>query len=316
MNFMKALGKRSGFTLVELLVVIAIIGVLVGLLLPAVQAAREAARRIQCANNLKQLGLALHNYHDSLKTFPTGVQWPNGAIYAAPRTSFSVLLLPYLEQGNLHALYDFVPTLSWYFANSSRVTSQVVPTWRCPSDNAVQTVSLNTGSPGGIRVFSVGNYMGMAGRVVNDMLTQKNFPFRANTGVKIGEMTDGTSNTVVLAEYVGSLNSNGDGSTADFRGIIWTDQEGRPFVWSLNPPNSNLPDVMFPNQCQHMPRNNRPCTTSTDANRRTVASRSMHTGGVQVALGDGSVRFVSQTIDLPLWQGLATMSGGEVVGDY
>ncbi len=305
----------DGFTLVELLVVIAIIGVLVGLLLPAVQAAREAARRMQCANNLKQLGLALHNYHDSHKTFPPGVQWPTG-IYSSPRTGFAILLLPYLEQGNLHSQYDFVNSISWYYANSSRVTSQIVPTWRCPSDSAVPSVSINTGSPGGVRIFTVGNYCGMAGLVVNDMLVKKSYPFRANTGVKIGEYTDGTSNTVTMAEYVGSLNPSGDGRTQDYRGLIWTDQEGRPFVWALNPPNSNLPDVMLATQCEHKPQQNRPCISSSNASQRTVASRSMHTGGVQVVQGDGSVRFVSQTIDLTTWRSLATTNEGEVVGDF
>jgi len=309
--------RYRGFTLVELLVVIAIIGILVSLLLPAVQAAREAARRTQCSNNLKQLGLALHNYHDSLKSFPTGVQWASGSIYSFPRTGFAILLLPYVEQSNLHSQYDFVPGLSWYFANSSRVTGQVLPFWRCPSDISVQAVSINvSGAPGGVRTFSVGNYCGMAGRVVNDMLTQRNFAFRANSGVEFKEFVDGTSNTVLMAEYVGSLNPSGNGRTQDYRGLIWTDQEGRPFVWSLNPPNTNLPDVMLPPQCEHKPLQNRPCTSSSNASLRTVASRSMHPGGVQVVLGDASVRFVAQTINLVTWQSLATLAGSEVVSEF
>jgi hypothetical protein len=265
---------------------------------------------------MKQLGLSLHNYHDAHSAFPPGVQWPGG-MYAFPRTGFAVLLMPYLEQSPLYNQYNFTSgSLSWYFANSATVTPVVIPTWRCPSDIAVNAVSLNTGSPGGVRIYSVGNYMGMAGQVVNDMLTKTTYPFRANASVKIRDAVDGTSNTVFMAEYVASVNANGDGSTADFRGILWTDQEGRPFVWCLNPPNSTLPDVMYPNQCENKPLMNRPCTTSSDATQRTVASRSMHVGGVTVLLGDGSVRFVSQNINLLTWQGLATTSGAEVLGEF
>jgi len=312
----KAQNRKTAFTLIELLVVIAIIGVLIALLLPAVQQAREAARRTQCRNNLKQLGLALHNYHDAHLQFPPGVQWPGG-IYSFPRTGFAILLMPYLEQSPLYNQYNFTSgSLSWYFQHGATVTPQVIPAWRCPSDIAVNSVSINTGSPGGVRIYSIGNYNGMAGRFVNDMLVSNLYAFRRNKGVKISDITDGTSNTVVMAEYVGSVNSNGDGATADFRGIIWTDQEGRPFVWCELPPNSNLPDVMYPNQCQDNPLQNRPCIDSSDQMLRTVASRSMHVGGVQILLGDGSVRFVSQNLNLATWRAMATISGGEVLGEF
>lgn len=322
--------RRQGFTLIELLVVIAIIAVLIALLLPAVQQAREAARRTQCRNNLKQLGLALHNYHDSHRVFPPAVQWPGG-VFAWPRTSFYVMLLPYIDQANVYNIYQFRnesgsptsggSTITWYFDNSVQATSTLMPVLRCPSDGIGSFVSLDVGGATGVRRWSVGNYNAFSGLVMQDMITgaMPRAPFRANASVAMRDILDGTSNTMMMGEYLTTTRDPNEAAytgTDDFRGMIWTDQVGRPFIFTTLPPNSNLPDVLYPGQCMDLPLLNLPCTTSSSEAERHAASRSRHEGGVHVLMGDGAVRFVSENIHLGTWRALGSINGTEVLGEF
>jgi prepilin-type N-terminal cleavage/methylation domain-containing protein/prepilin-type processing-associated H-X9-DG protein len=316
--------RVSGFTLVELLVVIAIIGILVGLLLPAVQAAREAARRMQCTNNLKQLGLALHNYESAHRSFPPGVIWGSTtANFARPRLNFHCQLFPFIEQNNVYGRINtdnFVGSTggAWFTSTVNiPATTAPMPHLRCPSDNASPQYEQAT-----VRIlYYRSNYFGVwHGFQTNDVLAvsygrsaaTKAF-FGANVPIKIRDITDGTSNTVALAEALGGMNQ------VDARGFIWGDQAAFQFLFAELAPNSKLPD-RCPNAaqgCRSVPNNdpNRPWVAAATGTE-TCAARSMHTGGVNVARADGSVGFVSSSLELATWRALLSISNGEIVGEY
>jgi prepilin-type N-terminal cleavage/methylation domain-containing protein/prepilin-type processing-associated H-X9-DG protein len=290
---------NKGFTLVELLVVIAIIGVMVGLLLPAVQAAREAARRMSCNNNLKQLGLAMHNYHDTFKRFtPTqgGCCWG----------TWQVSIMPYVELKNASDLY-----LNWggtdatgprYGAapNTTNVTARRYPAFSCPSDQENTPIgamtnhnyAVNFGNTGGAQQANLnGVVFGQA-------------PFVTDPLRKIGfrDVTDGTSNTLLVGEV-----RQGQGS--DLRGFTWWGDAAK-FTAYLGV-NSPLPDRIYAiNYCNPIPK--MPCDVSTATNPAMFGSRSQHPGGVNAALADGSVRFFAENIDLNIWRALSTARGSEV----
>ena len=298
-----------GFTLIELLVVIAIIAVLIALLLPAVQQAREAARRTQCKNNLKQLGLAMHNYHDTMGRFPPGVIWANNQIYTGPRTTYFVMLLPYLDQGPLYNLIDFnIANVMWCYGNNAAAVKNVVPGALCPSDGMGGTQkNTNCG------LHAVTNYMGFFGETLADSFTRKSV-FGANRGASLRDLTDGTSSTLLFGEYL-----TGSGLADDWRGGMWPDLAGFGLIHTRNTPNSNSPDLLYPQWCPpglNLPQKNLPCVPGDGTTTDTATSRSRHTGGVHVLLGDGAVRFVSDNIDLNTWRALGTMSGSEVIGEF
>ncbi|MCC9605088.1 DUF1559 domain-containing protein [Blastopirellula sp. JC732] len=304
--------RARGFTLVELLVVIAIIGVLIALLLPAVQQAREAARRMQCSNNLKQLGLAMHNYHDTYGTFPYG---SIGCCYG----TWQVAILPQLEQTALYDNYDFTLKYTGNTYGSSAnidVTSKRLEMLTCPSDSPRNNVS----SSGTVGVASH-NYavnFGNTGYAQQDDLNGVKFggaPFSYNgsNAKKIygfRDVVDGTSNTMLAAEVL-----QGAESPLDLRGYTyWGDASG--FETYLAP-NSSQPDALYTaTYCTNQPERNLPCVVATGSYPTMFGSRSRHPGGVQTVLCDGSARFVSENIKLDTWRALSTTRGSEVLSEF
>jgi prepilin-type N-terminal cleavage/methylation domain-containing protein/prepilin-type processing-associated H-X9-DG protein len=296
-------GSR-GFTLIELLVVIAIIGVLIALLLPAVQAAREAARRMQCVNNLKQVGLALHNYHDTHGRFALGsiqVTSPGGYSYRQP---FLSALLPFLEQRNLHDSFNY--NLS--FQEEANITTRAsrVNTFLCPTDTPRTFV--NNG--GGITDVK-GSYGVVWGQnVYGNQVLQSAFDL--NYGASFAEITDGTSQTLLLAELIQTPHPTGQPvSVIDRRGRVWSDQPSSHQISTKLSPNTLAPDygACWPNSVPKTPCNR----NAGDGPNHYIASRSYHPGGVNGLLGDGSVRFFKDTVSLTTWKALSSRAGGEVV---
>ena len=303
--------KRAGFTLVELLVVIAIIGVLVGLLLLAVQAAREAARRMQCANNLKQLALAMQNYHDARKTFPPGALWTGNIFYAPPRTTFNIHLFPFLELGNIYDLMDFnTGGVVWYYGNNARATACKTDTWLCPSDGLGGDLFYNAAN--GPNYLARGNYLGIfSGQQMGDLMKSDRrlwAVFDANRATRLKEVSDGTSKTLMFAEGL-------TGPDGDARGTIWIDQACGTQIFTDLSPNSSSSDRCYPAPavwCQNLPELNRPSTYgNSNSLDNTCGARSMHPTGVNTARVDGSVHFVADEIELGIWRAAATIQAGD-----
>jgi prepilin-type N-terminal cleavage/methylation domain-containing protein/prepilin-type processing-associated H-X9-DG protein len=319
--------RRSAFTLIELLVVIAIIGILIALLLPAVQKIREAAARLKCANNLKQLGLAMHNYHDTSGKLPA--QTANNANSCCYGT-WQMAILPFVEQGPLWSAYvNFggnAATGPTYEQQSNLlVTSIRLPTFTCPSD---MPSAPKTGTFNGVTynvtqhnyLVNVGNLDYSQGKdaPLPDLPPGLKFlgaPFSRSAQFKLADITDGTSNTLLAAEVK-------QGQGADFRGLTWW-AEGSGFT-VYRTPNSPGPDFIANGKgapgCVPTSQNslNADCKAfpTPNPNWNVFAARSRHIGGVNVALCDGSTRFVSNSIAWTVWQALGTSQGAEVVGDY
>lgn len=312
--------KRNAFTLVELLVVIAIIGILVSLLLPAVQAAREAARRMQCTNNLKQLGLATHNYLSTHSRLPLCL---NGT---AKPLSVHAFLLPFIEQTPLYNLVDF--KTSWNSPTNAVALATAVPTFNCPSQPAAAI-------PNG---WAATNYRANQGsqilfRQPATVSSDPNFGMPAPNGVfnpdrslRIAEITDGTSHTAAFSEHPLADFSNAQVSKYDtFRPGTFpaTPNEAMQQCAATNINNLSLQgvsDVGAPwlqsyhstTQYFHVsPPNSRSCMFPPG--RIATMAASYHTGGVVVAMCDGSVDFVSDSIDINVWRGLGSRDGGEVI---
>ena len=254
----------NAFTLVELLTVITIIGILISLLLPAVQAAREAARRMQCANNLKQLGLAMHGYHAAIGCFPPGVIW-EGQMFGPKRQSFHVHLFPYEEQGNVYDTIDWsVSGILWY-GNNQQATKVVIPNLLCPSDGLGGRTLLVAGNE-----LARLNYFGVFSGMQEGDLSFPNNPqpvkpsqwavFDANRCTTIAQIRDGTSNTMCIAEGL-------TGPQDYYRGFIWSDQAAGSMLFTQLAPNSPLPDVCHPDPhwCLNMPEADLPSVPGNGA---------------------------------------------------
>jgi len=338
---------RRGFTLVELLVVIAIIGILIALLLPAVQAAREAARRASCTNNLKQLGLAFHNYHDSFRTFPrynqAGTQytgtWPQLRGYSA-----LVKILPYIEQ---KAVYDGIKTVSgdFYYPTDQKPSTATdtpeafglrmrISGFLCPSDKDYPVAN----------ALGTCNYGVCAGSNLGWRVTasQQNGVFRATQETSMAAITDGTSNTIMLGEFLHGDNADttytresdvitnatwpGGTHVSTQQGVIaqaTLDSYGSQCAQSTSSQTSMAgyrwtlgifyytafntlapPNWKYP-ACSLSP--------SYGAAQGVYPARSRHPGGANHGVADASVRFISDTIDLQVYHGLGTRDGGEAV---
>jgi prepilin-type N-terminal cleavage/methylation domain-containing protein/prepilin-type processing-associated H-X9-DG protein len=297
---------RPAFTLVELLVVIAIIGILIALLLPAVQAAREAARRSQCTNNLKQWGLALHNYESTNKTLPFGCQNYNNNAGVNIRHSFPPALWPFLEQNAVYQKYDF--SVFFHAAQNRPSVLTQVPAYYCPSDrpNGMYAWQGNNERSRGDYVLNFGNTT-YDQRDLDTSATSPNrflgAPFALNKVQRFSDVVDGLSNTLGMAEVMMSVIDN---QPLDSRGDILNDGLGAVFM-TLNGPNSTSPDHEY---CQEDPNHPGPCSSGFGYDGYASA-RSRHPGGVNTLKLDGSVSFVSDSIDLAIWRASGSTRGGE-----
>jgi len=325
--------RKRGFTLIELLVVIAIIAILIALLLPAVQQAREAARRTQCKNNLKQLGLALHNYHDTYQKFPPGrvrntysgitSAWYTGNIAWMPR------ILAQIEQANIFQSVD------WNMGQGTSATDghggangvsptgarrQIVQGFLCPSDPGNggvpwrdQAGNTVTGAAPNA-AYGHTNYAGCVG-ITTRLGTNTPGLFNQNTCAAMRDITDGTSNSLAVSEVVVGFYrvSTNDGGNltlcaAGAKDTTTTRQAGNSWFYTYFPQSAFFNTYVGPNSKEY------DCGVNSD--RVNSAARSVHVGGVQVLLCDGSSRFISENIDRTTWGNLGNISDGQVLGEF
>ena len=304
MNRNRTRSKSHGFTLVELLVVIAIIGILIALLLPAVQAAREAARRLQCSNNLKQLGLGLHNYHDAFKCFPPGHTLYSSVLNDA--FTWPLFLWPHVEQNALYEQNDFNSNWGSCGTNAA-LLGTVLDGFQCPSDGESEF-----GHTCRTRNSYVAN-TGIGHLRKEVPPSQQPGIFMQNKSLKFRDIRDGTSTTAGISEIIKV------GGGYEYRGT-WSYPEGCHYQHDRTP-NTRIPDEMRIGMCAATDANHvhAPCigTYSNHLTRNMlVSARSWHPGGVQVMLMDGAVRFASDTIALDNWMALGTAHGSEVLGEF
>lgn len=335
--------RSAGFTLVELLVVIAIIGILVALLLPAVQAAREAARRTSCVNKLKQHGLALMNYHDSKKGFPPGVAAlddngnapPISQQYPHPDATifhpFLVFTMPYMEEGPRFDLYDV--TRSWNEQDLELLDQlgSPLPTWSCPSSEQYDMVSTAAGSQGSVLFNDAKGSYGLCWGSLNladhyhdirisgpaafsQEKDRRRGVFDRNFGAEFRQISDGTSKTLAMIEILQSPSD--DPIRVDRRGRVWNGEVGGTYqVQTQFTPNTDEADRLPGYAGENLPQLNLPWASSGE-NNTVMSARSRHAGGVNVVLCDASVHFINDDIDELVWLVAGIRNDEQIFGEF
>jgi prepilin-type N-terminal cleavage/methylation domain-containing protein len=314
--------RSRGFTLIELLVVIAIIAILIALLLPAVQQAREAARRSQCKNNLKQMGLALHNYHDVFNLLPPG------GISTSWGMSFFVGLLPYIDQANVYNNLSFATANNsvgpGWVANAACVNLQALngiapPVYVCPSSSLPKFLSTNSTQQ------LIGSYIGIAGNdTFAPVSTNTTYGIMSGAGalictnttgggaVSLASILDGTSNQLVIGEQSGwgySTTSNAiDMRTAK----TYSNWMGCSYGDRL----MNMTTIRYAINSLNTSDTTKPMLYVSGNSANNAGLFSQHTGGVQTLFGDGAVRFLSDSLDLTTLKNLSTRADGQVLGEF
>ncbi|MCA9116869.1 MAG: DUF1559 domain-containing protein [Planctomycetaceae bacterium] len=310
---------RRGFTLIELLVVIAIIAILIALLLPAVQQAREAARRTQCRNGMKQIGLALHNYHDNFNKFPIGTQGPGYV------SNWRGALLPYLDQAAIYNLANpFHPGTGGYTA----MQGLMVPVYKCPS-SPLDSFALNPGGEtnNNLNSMMLIDYVGVMGAYPDPAATARasqctpstetpsyglyciNGILTYNKSYSMRDITDGSSNTMIVAEQSGTV-GNIDVRSNYYGGWTGTGISGDATTLTAGSWGSGTTTVRYP--INH-PTQSAGAQYTYGAN--TIIN-SYHEGGVHTLIGDGAVRFISENINFLTFQQLAVKDDGQVIGEF
>ena len=281
--------RLSGFTLIELLVVIAIIAVLIALLLPAVQAAREAARRASCVNNMKQIGIAFHNYHDVLAVLPSGYVYQTG--YATGGFGWAAMILPNMEQTPLFNAINFIAP-AWSAQNTT-VCTTVLSSYQCPTDYTTQGFMAREGFN-----YAKSSYVANFGPNDLDLNPEDRAGvFSRNSSTRFANVTDGLSQTLFGGERTNAIFLSVIGSDSHFDlETVW------PGAIKENPVDDHGHTAEF--QSAYLINN----PNFDDRN-----SMSFHPGGSNYLFGDGSVKFIKLSINLSIYQALGTRAGGEVV---
>lgn len=309
-------GQRRGFTLIELLVVLAIIAVLISLLLPAVQQAREAARRTECKNNLKQIGLALHNFHEVYNVFPASGWTTSGPGNPAGKfVGWRPLILPYLEQTNLQNLYDFKS--NWWEGTNPTVAGVQVRVFQCPSTPAHPDVTSAIAKPPRpamtfpvpVARIDYEAVMGVQPGSIDPVLYNANNRFsimHRNSRVRFADVTDGTTNTIAVVECAGRpqvyrRRAPLPGATSD-QGICWADSEG-PFSLDGSNADGSLEGCTPAAGCSYAINK-----------RNDNEPYSFHIGGANFLFADGRVQFISESVNFMTFAALCTRNASEVLG--
>jgi prepilin-type N-terminal cleavage/methylation domain-containing protein/prepilin-type processing-associated H-X9-DG protein len=314
---------RRAFTLIELLVVIALIAILIGLLLPAVQRVREAANRAKCMNNMKQLGLALHNFHDTNHVFPASGWTMSGPGNEAGRfVGWRPLTLPFIEQENLQKLYDFHS--NWWEGTNAVAAAVPVKTYQCPSTaSRIEVLSAIAHPPRPAMTFSnpiaptdYEAIMGVQHGSINPHLPAPIYTadnrwsvMHRNSRNTFADISDGSSNTIVVVECAARplvyRNGRADPSINNDQGIGWADSEG-PFSFDGASADGAVEGCGPAGGC-----------TATMNRKNDNEPYSFHSGGGNFLFADGSVRFIRESIDIRTFAALLTRAAGEVVpGDF